>query len=85
MQDEEYRAKLKQSNERSLALIKSAMDIVVAAGLLQLAPKKITPRVTGAFGFITSIISCYQVTLLSPQYQTFQFRNSLLMILYDSH
>ena len=61
-QDEEYRAKLKKSNERSLALIKSAMDIVVAAGLLQLSPEKITPRVTGAFGFITSIISCYQVT-----------------------
>ena len=62
MQDGEYCAKLKQSNERSLALIKAAMDIVVAAGLLQLYPKKITPRVTGAFGFITSLISCYQVT-----------------------
>lgn len=37
------------------------MDIVVAVGLLQLAPKKVTPRVTGAFGFITSLISCYQV------------------------
>ncbi|CAG7908632.1 unnamed protein product [Brassica rapa] len=60
-QDEEYRAKLKKSNERSLALIKSAMDIAVAAGLLQLSPEKITPRITGAFGFITSIISCYQV------------------------
>lgn len=40
------------------------MDTVVAAGLLQLAPKKITPRVTGALGFTTSLISCYQVILL---------------------
>lgn len=37
------------------------MDIVVAAGLLQLSPKKVTPRVTGAFGFASSLISCYQV------------------------
>lgn len=59
--DETYKAKLKESNERSLALIKAAMDIVVAVGLLQLAPKKVTPRVTGAFGFVTSLISCYQV------------------------
>ncbi|CAN6823885.1 unnamed protein product [Brassica oleracea] len=65
-QDDKYRAKVKESNERSLALIKSAMDIVVAAGLLQLDPKKITPRVTGAFGFITSLISCYQVTQHFP-------------------
>lgn len=61
MQNEEYRIKLKKGNERSLALIKSGMDIVVAIGLLQLAPKKVTPRVTGAFGFVTSLISCYQV------------------------
>ncbi|CAN7008126.1 hypothetical protein IGI04_010860 [Brassica rapa subsp. trilocularis] len=66
-QDEEYRAKTKQSNERSLALIKAAMDIVVAAGLLQLYPKKITPRVTGAFGFITSLISCYQLLPSRPK------------------
>ena len=39
----------------------SKMDTVVAIGLLQLAPKKITPRVTGALGFTTSLISCYQV------------------------
>ncbi|KAJ4774522.1 Peroxisomal membrane protein 11C [Rhynchospora pubera] len=58
--DERYHNKLKQSNERLLALIKSSMDIVVAIGLLQLAPKKVTPRVTGAFGFVTSLISCYQ-------------------------
>ena len=61
MQNEEYRAKLKKSNERTLALVKAGMDIVVAAGLLQLAPKKVTPRVTGAFGFVSSLISCYQV------------------------
>ncbi|KDO85999.1 hypothetical protein CISIN_1g024612mg [Citrus sinensis] len=60
--NEQYQAKLKKSNERSLALVKSAMDIVVAVGLLQLAPKKVTPRVTGAFGFVTSLISCYQVS-----------------------
>lgn len=61
MQNEEYRAKVQKSNERSLSLIKAAIDIVVAAGLLQLSPKKITPRVTGAFGFTSSLISCYQV------------------------
>ncbi|PON58008.1 Peroxisomal biogenesis factor [Parasponia andersonii] len=64
-QNEQYRAELKKSNERTLALIKASIDIVVAAGLLQLAPKKITPRVTGAFGFVSSIISCYQL-LPSP-------------------
>ncbi|THU73225.1 hypothetical protein C4D60_Mb04t20560 [Musa balbisiana] len=59
--EEQYLAKLKQSNERLLSLIKASMDIVVAIGLLQLAPKKVTPRVTGAFGFVTSLISCYQL------------------------
>ncbi|KAI4369903.1 hypothetical protein MLD38_018297 [Melastoma candidum] len=63
--NEEYRAKLKKSHDRSLALIKASMDIVVAVGLLQLAPKKVTPRVTGAFGFGSSLISCYQ--LLPPR------------------
>ncbi|XP_022156130.1 peroxisomal membrane protein 11C-like [Momordica charantia] len=63
-QDEKYRENLKKSNERSLALIKASMDLVVAVGLLQLAPKKVTPRVTGAFGFVSSLISCYQ--LLPP-------------------
>ena len=53
--------KLQKSNERRLALIKSSLDIVVAVGLLQLAPKKVTPRVTGAFGFASSLIACYQV------------------------
>jgi len=60
-QNNQYCAKLDKSNERSLALVKSAADIVVAIGLLQLAPKKVTPRVTGAFGFATSLISCYQL------------------------
>ncbi|MED6197907.1 Peroxisomal membrane protein 11D [Stylosanthes scabra] len=65
-ENEQYRAKLKASNERTLALIKASMDIVVAVGLLQLAPKKVTPRVTGAFGFITSLISCYQLLPAAP-------------------
>ncbi|KAJ4954610.1 hypothetical protein NE237_011393 [Protea cynaroides] len=64
-QNEQYRIKLKKSNDRSLALIKSAIDIVVAVGLLQLAPKKVTPRVTGGLGFVSSLISCYQL-LPSP-------------------
>ncbi|KAI4311532.1 hypothetical protein MLD38_036418 [Melastoma candidum] len=63
--NEEYCAKLRKSHDRSLALIKASMDIVVAVGLLQLAPKKVTPRVTGAFGFASSLISCYQ--LLPPR------------------
>lgn len=55
---------MRQSDERLLALVKAGMDVVVAVGLLQLAPTKVTPRVTGAFGFVTSLISCYQVLLL---------------------
>jgi len=66
MQNEQYRAKVQKYNDRSLALVRAAMDIVVAAGLLQLAPKKITPRVTGAFGFVTSLIACYQVHHSAP-------------------
>lgn len=62
--NEEYRSKIQKSNDRSIALIKAGLDIVVAVGLLQLAPKKVTPRVTGAFGFVSSLISCYQ--LLPP-------------------
>ncbi|KAL3814873.1 hypothetical protein ACJIZ3_016141 [Penstemon smallii] len=65
--NEEYRSKLKKSNERSLALIKASMDLVVAVGLLQLAPKKVTPRVTGAFGFVSSLISCYQLLPSPPK------------------
>ncbi|KAK9273290.1 hypothetical protein L1049_018097 [Liquidambar formosana] len=59
--NEKYCAKLQKSNERSLALVKALMDTVVAVGLLQLAPKKVNPRVTGGFGFVSSLISCYQV------------------------
>nr|AFK43968.1 unknown [Medicago truncatula] len=62
--NEQYQAKLKKSNERTLSLIKAGIDTVVAVGLLQLAPEKVTPRVTGAFGFASSLISCYQ--LLPP-------------------
>ena len=59
--DEQYRGKLNKSNERTLSLIKAGIDMVVAVGLLQLAPKTVTPRVTGAFGFVSSLISCYQL------------------------
>ncbi|KAG7990300.1 hypothetical protein I3843_02G019300 [Carya illinoinensis] len=55
------RGRLSVSIKKSLALIKASMDIVVAVGLLQLAPKKVSPRVTGAFGFVSSLISCYQL------------------------
>ncbi|CAI0470595.1 unnamed protein product [Linum tenue] len=65
--NEQYRAKLQKSNERSLALVKAGIDIVVAVGLLQLAPKKVTPRVTGALGFTTSLISCYQLLPSRPK------------------
>lgn len=58
---EECRIKCQKSNERSLALVKAGLDVVVAIGLLQLAPKKVTPRVTGGLGFVTSLISCYQL------------------------
>ncbi|KAE9605451.1 putative peroxisomal biogenesis factor 11 [Lupinus albus] len=63
-ENEQYRAKLKKSNDRTIALVKAGIDTVVAVGLLQLAPTKVTPRVTGAFGFVSSLISCYQ--LLPP-------------------
>ncbi len=68
--DEQYSSKLKKSNERTLALVKAGMDIVVAVGLLQLAPKKVTPRVTGAFGFVSSLISCYQLLPSPPKSKT---------------
>nr|AEX93433.1 peroxin Pex11 [Physcomitrium patens]PNR35120.1 hypothetical protein PHYPA_023019 [Physcomitrium patens] len=63
---EQRKENLKKSRVRSLNLIKSGMDIVVAVGLLQLAPKTITPRVTGGLGFITSVISCYQLVPPPP-------------------
>ncbi|KAL3829625.1 hypothetical protein ACJIZ3_018427 [Penstemon smallii] len=68
--NEQYRSKLQKSNERSLSLVKSAIDLVVAVGLLQLAPKKVTPRVTGAFGFTSSLISCYQLLPSPPKAKT---------------
>ncbi|KAL8028253.1 hypothetical protein ABFX02_14G146500 [Erythranthe guttata] len=68
--NEQYKTKLQNSNERSLALVKAAMDIVVAVGLLQLAPKKVTPRVTGGFGFVSSLISCYQLLPSAPKAKT---------------
>jgi len=68
--NEQYCSKLKKSNERSLALVKAAMDIVVAVGLLQLAPKKVNARVTGAFGFVSSLISCYQLLPSPPPQKT---------------
>ncbi|KAL9661797.1 hypothetical protein QQ045_026625 [Rhodiola kirilowii] len=61
--NEQYRVKLQKSRERSVALIKASLDTVVAIGLLQLAPDTVTARVTGAFGFVSSLISCYQVLL----------------------
>lgn len=61
MKQKERRLKLQQSNERALGFVKASLDLVVAVGLLQLAPKKVTPRVTGAFGFASSLISCYQL------------------------
>ncbi|OVA14170.1 Peroxisomal biogenesis factor 11 [Macleaya cordata] len=69
-QNEQYSSKLKQSNARTLALVKSSIDIVVAVGLLQLAPKKVTPRVTGGLGFISSLISCYQLLPSPPKSKT---------------
>ncbi|KAK9103423.1 hypothetical protein Sjap_020677 [Stephania japonica] len=69
-QNEEYNDKLKKSNERTLALVKAGMDIVVAVGLLQLAPKKVTPRITGGFGFVSSLISCYQLLPSPPKSKT---------------
>ncbi|WOL05700.1 peroxisomal membrane protein 11-5-like [Canna indica] len=64
--DDQYQIKLKQLNQRQLSLIKASIDFVVAFGLLQLAPKKVTPRVTGALGFISSMISCYQLFPAAP-------------------
>ncbi|KAL0668363.1 hypothetical protein Bca4012_031067 [Brassica carinata] len=70
-QDKETdRAKLQKTKDRILALIKSSMDTVVAIGLLHLAPFIVTPRVTGAFGFVTSLISCYQLLPGRPKLKT---------------
>ncbi|KAL9234434.1 hypothetical protein vseg_009306 [Gypsophila vaccaria] len=66
-ENEQYKSKVQKYNDRSLALVKAALDVVVAAGLLQLAPKKINARVTGAIGFTTSLISCYQLLPARPK------------------
>jgi hypothetical protein len=68
--NEQYRMKLQKQNDRTIALVKACLDVVVAAGLLQLAPNKITPRVTGAFGFTSSLISCYQLLPAAPKSKT---------------
>ncbi|CAM8888870.1 unnamed protein product [Rhodiola kirilowii] len=68
--NEQYRAKLQKSRERSVALIKASLDTVVAIGLLQLAPDTVTARVTGAFGFVSSLISCYQLLPSPPKPKT---------------
>jgi len=68
--NEQYQMKLQKQNDRTIALVKASLDILVAAGLLQLAPKKITPRVTGALGFTTSLISCYQLLPSPPKSKT---------------
>ncbi|KAI5069502.1 hypothetical protein GOP47_0015803 [Adiantum capillus-veneris] len=60
----------RQLQQRLLLWIKSSLDVVVAVGLLQLAPKRVTPRVTGGFGFVTSLISCYQL-LPTPKAKSF--------------
>ncbi|KAH7294456.1 hypothetical protein KP509_27G001700 [Ceratopteris richardii] len=57
----ERKALQKQMDEKLLGWVKSSVDIIVAIGLLQLAPKKVTARVTGICGFITSLISLYQL------------------------
>ncbi|KAF8379421.1 hypothetical protein HHK36_028856 [Tetracentron sinense] len=66
-QNDQYCSKLKKSNDCSLALVKAVMDMVIAVGLLQLAPKKVTPRITGGFGFVSSLISCYQLLPSPPK------------------
>ncbi|XP_074279911.1 peroxisomal membrane protein 11C-like [Silene latifolia] len=69
-ENEQYKGKVQKYNDRSLALVKAAMDVVVAAGLLQLAPTTINARVTGAFGFASSLISCYQLLPARPKSKT---------------
>ncbi|KAI3878151.1 hypothetical protein MKW92_037331 [Papaver armeniacum] len=69
-QNEEYLLKLKKANDRTLALVKAVMDLGVAAGLLQLAPNKLTPRVVGGLGFLSSLISCYQLLPSPPKTKT---------------
>ncbi|OAE19722.1 hypothetical protein AXG93_411s1280 [Marchantia polymorpha subsp. ruderalis] len=63
---DERKSHYKKNKARTLNLVKSFLDLFVAAGLLQLAPKTITPRVTGALGLTTSLISCYQLLPPAP-------------------
>ncbi|XP_018478557.1 peroxisomal membrane protein 11E-like isoform X2 [Raphanus sativus] len=70
IEDELHRAKLQKTKDRIVALIKSSMDIVVAIGLLRLAPWIIGHRVTGFLGLITSLISCYQLLPVRPKLKT---------------
>eukprot|EP00249_Psilotum_nudum_P013751 c24488_g1_i1 orf=335-1063(-) len=63
---EQQLLKLQQSHARWLNFLKASLDVIVGAGLLQLAPTKITPRMTGGLGFITSLISCYQLIPSQP-------------------
>lgn len=67
LQRQQQKENLIKSRERTLNLIKSSLDILVAAGLLKLAPRTVTPRITGALGFITSAISCYQLLPTPPK------------------
>lgn len=68
--NEQYKRNVQESNERSLAFVKAALDVVVAVGLLKLAPNKVTPRVSGAVGFVSSLISCYQLLPSPPKSKT---------------
>lgn len=52
---------LSKLHSRSLNYVKNSLDILVGIGLLQLAPRHVNARVTGALGLITSLIACYQL------------------------
>lgn len=64
--EEDKRAAVAKQRERLLTYVKNSVDVFVGIGLLQLAPKTITPRVTGALGTITALIACYQLFPPSP-------------------
>lgn len=67
---EKQLAAVLKSRDRQLSFVKSALDVVVAIGLLQLSPHTVSPRVTGGIGFITSLISCYQLLPAPPKAKT---------------
>lgn len=58
---EQRAAHAKKFGTHTLNYVKASVDVIVAIGLLQLAPKMVTPRVTGALGFATSLVALYQV------------------------